>query len=92
MSEPVLVTHVYAARGVVSGWVTTEQGTVHHIGHTAWHGWFCTCDRGKRCAQINKVKELVPVEAVELGAANVRAGIAPSGVCAVRPNEIKEEV
>jgi hypothetical protein len=85
----VTISHVYITRGVVAAWVTTDKPAVHRIGHLPWQGWFCCCPRGKRCSQIAKVKELVPVATVELGARSVEAGIAPGAACHVRPQESK---
>lgn len=48
-----------AKRGVAAN-VTTTQGTRHRLGHLPAEGWFCTCPKGKRCPQIEHVKQLVP--------------------------------
>lgn len=77
----IMITHVYLVRGVVTGWITTDKGKVHYLGHTPYGGWFCTCGRGKRCPQIDKIKELVPVSAVEEGGRLVRERIVPAGAC-----------
>lgn len=78
----VILTHVYIPRGVVSAWVAVDGARrSHHVGHLPWQGWFCTCSKGKRCAQIQHVKALVPVEAVEAGARSVEIGTAPGGAC-----------
>jgi hypothetical protein len=86
VSIEITISHVYLSRGVVAAWVVVDR-TVHRVGHLPWQGWFCCCPRGKRCGQIAKVKELVPVAAVELGARSVEAGIAPGAACHVRPPE-----
>lgn len=78
----VTLSHVYVTRGVVAAWVETTGGIVHRVGHLPWQSWFCTCKRGKRCAQIKAVQALVPVQAVETGGRNVEAGTASAPACA----------
>lgn len=77
----ITISHVYVTRGVVAAWIETSTGTVHRVGHLPFESWFCTCPRGKRCAQIKAIKALVPVKAIELGARTVEAG-APAPACA----------
>jgi hypothetical protein len=61
----VTVVYAHVARAVVSAYVTTTSGKVHHVGHLAGHRWSCNCSRGKRCPQIENVRELVPALALD---------------------------
>lgn len=61
MSAPtILIDAVNQLRRVVAANVTTPTGTHHRLGHLPSEGWFCCCDRGKRCPQITHIKGLVP--------------------------------
>lgn len=60
MSTTVLIDAVNQLRRIVAANVTTDAGVHHRLGHLPTEGWFCCCNRGKRCPQIRHVKALVP--------------------------------
>lgn len=50
----------HAHRQVVSAVIEHGNGMRFAAGHLPGQGWFCTCPRGKSCAQISAVQALVP--------------------------------
>lgn len=50
----------HPTRQVVRAIAVHADGTRHTVGHLPGEGWFCACPRGKRCARIADVRELVP--------------------------------
>ncbi len=51
-------THTH--RQVVSAIVEHASGKKFAVGHLPGQGWFCTCPRGKSCALVASIQQLVP--------------------------------
>lgn len=56
----IAIRHVVLAHQVVDSVVTAPDGTLHRVGHLPTEGWFCTCPRGKQCAGIKQIRDLIP--------------------------------
>lgn len=64
MSDPQIEIHTVRAHGPDERRVVDidviHRGTVHRIGWLPSQGWFCGCQRARRCPHIDLVRPLVP--------------------------------